>query len=38
MNKGKIVEVGKSEDLYNNPKDEYTKKLLNTIPRNNNRV
>lgn len=35
MNKGKIVEVGKSEDLYNNPKNEYTKKLLNSIPRNN---
>jgi len=35
MNKGKIVEVGKSEDLYNNSKNEYTKKLLNSIPRNN---
>jgi len=32
MNKEKIVEVGKSEDLYNNPKDVYT------IPRNNPRV
>nr|WP_312216906.1 ATP-binding cassette domain-containing protein [Clostridioides sp.] len=38
MNKGKIIEVGKSEDIYNNPKDEYTKKLLNSIPRYNPRV
>lgn len=33
MNKGKLVEVGKTEDIYNNPKEEYTKLLINSIPK-----
>lgn len=30
---GKIVEIGNSEDLFNNPKHPYTKLLLNSIPK-----
>ncbi|MAE58186.1 MAG: ABC transporter ATP-binding protein [Halobacteriovorax sp.] len=33
MNKGRIVEYGPAHEVYNNPKDEYTKKLLSAIPR-----
>ncbi|HFQ5013758.1 TPA: ABC transporter ATP-binding protein, partial [Vibrio vulnificus] len=29
---GEIVEYGKSVDLYNNPQNDYTKKLLSAIP------
>lgn len=29
---GKIVEYGKSIELYDNPQNEYTKKLLSAIP------
>ena len=32
MNKGEIVETGYSDDIYNNPKMEYTKKLIASIP------
>jgi len=32
MNKGKIVEAGTSEEVYSNPKDEYTKALLAAVP------
>jgi peptide/nickel transport system ATP-binding protein len=32
MNNGKIVELATSEDIYKNPKDEYTQKLLSAIP------
>ncbi|MGE5521041.1 MAG: ABC transporter ATP-binding protein [Candidatus Dadabacteria bacterium] len=32
MEKGKIVETGSSEDIYMNPKTEYTRKLLSAIP------
>ncbi len=32
MKNGKIVEVGESDELYNNPKKDYTKKLLESIP------
>lgn len=32
MNKGKIVEKNTSFDIYKNPKEEYTKKLLHSIP------
>lgn len=32
MNKGKIEELGDAEDVYNNPKSEYTKKLIAAIP------
>jgi peptide/nickel transport system ATP-binding protein len=33
MNKGKIEEMGVAEDIYLNPKTEYTKKLINAIPK-----
>ncbi len=29
---GEIVEYGKSVELYNNPQNDYTKKLLSAIP------
>ena len=32
MNKGKIVEEGPSDAVYFNPKNEYTKKLIDAIP------
>lgn len=32
MQKGKIVELGSSEEIYLNPKTEYTKQLLDSIP------
>ena len=32
MNKGKIVEKNTSFDIYKNPKEDYTKRLLHSIP------
>ncbi len=32
MKDGKIVEQGIAEDIYNNPKEEYTKTLIDAIP------
>ena len=32
MNKGKIVEQNTALDIYKNPKEDYTKKLLSAIP------
>lgn len=32
MNRGKIVEIGKTEDVFNHPQDPYTQKLLNAAP------
>ena len=32
MNKGKIVEYGPAEQVYSEPKDEYTKALLAAVP------
>jgi len=32
MNRGKIVETGPAEEVYTNPKDEYTKALLAAVP------
>ena len=29
---GEIVEMGKAEDIYQNPQHEYTKKMLDSIP------
>ncbi len=29
---GEIVEMGKAEDIYQNPQHEYTKNLLDSIP------
>jgi peptide/nickel transport system ATP-binding protein len=33
MNKGKIEEEGFADDIYRNPGKEYTKKLINSIPK-----
>lgn len=33
MNKGKIVEIGESDQIYNNPQTEYTKQLISAIPK-----
>lgn len=33
MQKGKIIEAGYSDDLYKNPQEEYTRKLINAIPK-----
>lgn len=35
MNKGKIEEMGFSDEIYNNPQQEYTKKLIAAIPKGN---
>ena len=35
MNNGKFVEYGPSESIYENPKKEYTRKLIEAIPRDN---
>lgn len=32
MNKGRIVEEGPTEDIWNHPKEQYTKNLLGAIP------
>ncbi|HEY1066584.1 MAG TPA: ABC transporter ATP-binding protein, partial [Pirellulales bacterium] len=31
MNKGKIVEMGRADDVYNRPQDPYTKALLSAV-------
>jgi len=33
MNKGKIEEMGDSDEIYSNPKTEYTRKLISAIPK-----
>lgn len=33
LNKGKIVEMGSTDEIFENPKDDYTKLLLNSIPK-----
>jgi peptide/nickel transport system ATP-binding protein len=33
MNKGKIEEMGIADEIYYHPKTEYTKKLIDAIPR-----
>jgi ABC-type oligopeptide transport system ATPase subunit len=32
MNQGKLVEVGAADQIYNQPKDEYTKALFSAVP------
>jgi len=32
MNKGEIVEFGYPDDIYDHPKEEYTKRLISSIP------
>jgi ABC-type oligopeptide transport system ATPase subunit len=33
--KGKIEEMGIADEIYNNPQQEYTKKLIAAIPKGN---
>ena len=33
LNKGKIAESGNTDEIFNNPKDDYTKLLLGSIPK-----
>ena len=33
MNKGKIEEMGASDEIYHNPQKEYTRKLIDAIPK-----
>ena len=33
MNKGKIEEMGYADDIYNNPQESYTQKLIDAIPK-----
>jgi peptide/nickel transport system ATP-binding protein/oligopeptide transport system ATP-binding protein len=33
MKNGKIIEQGNSDEVFNNPKEEYTRMLLNSIPK-----
>jgi peptide/nickel transport system ATP-binding protein len=33
MNKGKIEEMGISDEIYNNPQHEYTQRLIAAIPK-----
>lgn len=35
MNKGKIEEMGYAEDIYQNPQTDYTKRLIQSIPKGN---
>ncbi len=32
MNRGKLVEVGPAEEVYTNPREDYTKALLSAVP------
>jgi peptide/nickel transport system ATP-binding protein len=33
MNKGKIEEIDDADEIYSNPKTDYTKTLINSIPK-----
>jgi peptide/nickel transport system ATP-binding protein len=33
MQKGKIVESGNAEEIYNHPQSSYTKELLQSVPK-----
>jgi len=33
MEKGRFVDVGKSEDVFSNPTSDYTRRLLEAVPR-----
>ena len=33
LNKGKIVEIGETQEVFDNPKDNYTKLLISSIPK-----
>jgi peptide/nickel transport system ATP-binding protein len=38
MNAGKIVEQGYSDEIYENPQNEYTRKLIQAIPHGRSRL
>jgi peptide/nickel transport system ATP-binding protein len=33
MNQGRIIEIANSDDIYRNPQQPYTQKLLSSIPK-----
>jgi len=33
MNEGEIVEIANSDEIYRNPREPYTKRLLASIPK-----
>ncbi len=33
MNQGRVIEAGSTEEIFNNPKEEYTQMLISAIPR-----
>ena len=33
MNKGKVEEMGDADEICNNPQTDYTRKLINSIPK-----
>jgi peptide/nickel transport system ATP-binding protein len=33
MQKGKIIEMGDADDIYSNPKNEYTQNLIASVPK-----
>jgi peptide/nickel transport system ATP-binding protein len=33
MRQGKVVEMGDADDIYANPQQEYTRNLINAIPK-----
>ena len=33
MNRGKVEEIGDADEIYHNPKSEYTQNLINSIPK-----
>ena len=33
MNKGKIEEIGDADEIYDHPKTDYTKRLIDSIPK-----
>lgn len=35
MSRGEVVEAGSAAEVYENPKSEYTRQLINSIPKNN---
>ena len=38
MKGGKIVEIGETKKVFTNPKEEYTKLLLASIPKEKNKI
>ncbi|WP_423190291.1 hypothetical protein ACO1PF_05330 [Alkalibacterium sp. f15] len=32
MNKGRVIEQGRTKEIFSNPKEDYTKNLLAAIP------